>query len=160
MLVGIIKKSTNVYCISLSVWLSAWNFACGEWMLCTLLTGEGHRLLYALSSLNRFLHQSWGNKLQTFTRAVLLFQVALDCFVSMVYSGERMTEHCLFASQLLPFQVLNRFVYKAYSVSHPIVKWQICTAKLILLIKLNILYNVLYKINKYYNNIHIALVSH
>lgn len=40
----------------------------------------------------------------------LLFQVALDCFVS----EKKMTEHCLFALRLLPFQILNRFVQKAY----------------------------------------------
>lgn len=69
-------------------------------MLCTLLTGENQRLLRAQCSLNRFLHESWGNKLPKFTRAVLIFQVV---------------EHCLRAPQLLPFQILSRFVCKAYS---------------------------------------------
>lgn len=84
-------------------------------MLCTLLTGECHRLLHALSAPNRFLHQSWNDKMLKFTRAALLFQVALGCFVSVVCSEERMTEHCLFALQLLSFQILKRFVGEACS---------------------------------------------
>lgn len=84
-------------------------------MLCTLFTGVSHRLLYTLSSLNSLLHQSWDNKLQKFTRVVLLFSGAfLLLCVCSIFRGEN--DRALpFAPQLFPFQVLNRFLCKAYS---------------------------------------------
>jgi len=95
-------------------------------VLCSLLTGESHQLLR--TPYCRALQQSGGSKLQELSRAALLFPAALDCFVPEV----RMTEHCLFALQFLPFLILDKFA-KGMSEPHPIPKQHAYKIKLTLL---------------------------